>query len=440
MFKNIIKKNDYAFFFQVNNEQAFALANVLVQLNKKSPIATAKADILLISPDLSERNKEILKTLNNNISFIDLSIENFPKPNNIKLYFKEHTRYPYFILFKLFIFDFLRIYNYKKIVCLDCDILIQKEINELFELDCFIAMYGAGWIFTINDIPATIELQLKTEQKEVSCNAGVLVFSNKLNQFNIDSTYIFTNLFSIFYNDKFQISHPGQMDEIIICYLILSKGIPFIYLPRKFNQNANGSTKDASIVHFFSALYPKDKKPWNNKNILNAFYEWKIIDEYLYKNFNISYKSRQEYDGGVLLYINFNRELYLNMLPHLDLYTNKLNFVFNESRKYQQFFIPNIDKSIHYEISAERYNNIKVFLHVERQYYINNKYIKNRMLSIAKQLDQIFGEQCCLTQTQQKFELAFQTNSPEDTIFIFNKLVKLTYNNIVNIFINYGVL
>lgn len=91
-------------------------------------------DIYILQDDISEQNKYVIRALNkkNNVKiiFLDISIDSFIKLD--ESYTRRFTKYSFMRLFLNKVFP-----NLKRIVYLDCDIIITNDIAELFHQNLY---------------------------------------------------------------------------------------------------------------------------------------------------------------------------------------------------------------------------------------------------------------------------------------------------------------
>jgi hypothetical protein len=178
-----------------------------------------KGDILIITDNINDRIKEI--DIDNNVYVMVSNMNDF---NGTKS------------LFRYYIFNFEFIDNYDKILYIDTDVLISKDINHIFsinkgEFNFSIETYKKG----LNDLCSAYYLLGDKLYREIGdniiINAGIFLFDN---------------------NEK----------NINICKEI-------------FNSNCNGSCQDQPIVNKYFLL---------NKNDFNG-----DLTEHVLFNFRLSY-------------------------------------------------------------------------------------------------------------------------------------------------------
>ena len=110
--------------------QIFAVGNVLIGLKKHFSLPEEEYDIILyVDKDMNIKDENALKKIYNNIiinNFNKIFSDEYNNSNTIK-YFTSmaHARYE--------VFDLLN--EYEKILYLDTDVLIQKDIVEILDMN-----------------------------------------------------------------------------------------------------------------------------------------------------------------------------------------------------------------------------------------------------------------------------------------------------------------
>jgi len=192
--KKIVPKQELAVVFGITGNWAFALGNTLIGLKEHN--SDLKADIIVYYDTLSVRNRIALKKIYS-IKFIKYK---FPykneakKINNINIFTEmSFCRYECFNLLE----------KYKKILYLDVDILIQKDISQLINSE-------AEMILPKGDI-ATIGTN----------------FTEDVKNYNIDLTLVGYGTGTILFNDK--IKNYKRLTKW--CYDKTMELAPILYMP-----------------------------------------------------------------------------------------------------------------------------------------------------------------------------------------------------------------
>lgn len=195
--------------------------------------------------------------------------------------------------------------NYNKIVYLDTDILVKKNIDELFDYDTTNSIY-------MTYDTSTYEGDIYFKKK--AFNSGVIILEPSLNMYN--------NLYKGLYEYKDNIFNNNATDQTIFNFLNEKSIINISYLNFKYNyiaifgENKNIIDSDISMVHFI--LFPK---PWNildfDENIIGMYFysdikifcsEWlelyfsmtnELLDEIMSKNVYFSYNKKYIVDNSI---------------------------------------------------------------------------------------------------------------------------------------------
>ncbi|MEI0604579.1 glycosyltransferase [Brachyspira alvinipulli] len=242
--------------------QMFAVGNVLIGLKKHFSLSEEEYDIVLyIDKDMHKRDENALKKIYKNIIINKINkifSDEYEKSNAIK-YFTSmaHVRYE--------CFDLLNIYD--KILYLDTDVLIQKDIIEILSMNEH-DMYAA---FEKTSIKGNLEIenfnegynyQLKYDIERKVFNSGVLLFNNKMikNRSGIK---------------KWCYSKAEEWkaaDQVILNLMVQEFNIDIADFTNKYNRYVFDNLDDAFIVHscawnlkFWDGI---DNKDWKENNMV----------------------------------------------------------------------------------------------------------------------------------------------------------------------------
>lgn len=242
--------------------QMFAVGNVLIGLKKHFSLSEEEYDIVLyIDKDMHKRDENALKKIYKNIIINKINkifSDEYEKSNAIK-YFTSmaHVRYE--------CFDLLNIYE--KILYLDTDVLIQKDIIEILSMNEH-DMYAA---FEKTSIKGNLEIenfnegynyQLKYDIERKVFNSGVLLFNNKMikNRSGIK---------------KWCYSKEEEWkaaDQVILNLMVQEFNIDIADFTNKYNRYVFDNLDDAFIVHscawnlkFWDGI---DNKDWKENNMV----------------------------------------------------------------------------------------------------------------------------------------------------------------------------
>lgn len=223
---HLINTNKYAFFFAITDSYSFAVANIIMQLNHHNPNLMKECDILIYSDDMSERNKQLLCQLHDNIVFLDIS---FPEMWHeiVEDPWLKSSGYSLHVFCKLYGFFLIDIYE--RVVWLDADILIRGDISELFHIDEPLAWRRVG-----RNTKPELEGFISDSNSDISVgNGGLICFSNKLNYYCSD----YMKEIELWCRRIIDAPGGGHDEKIIAC-VAYNNYIPvkelYIYITRKF--------------------------------------------------------------------------------------------------------------------------------------------------------------------------------------------------------------
>ena len=111
---------DKAIVFSINNDYAFALANVLMSLKDNSEHIYNTSDFIIYHDGVSDNNQQLLKKICKNIYFIDFTKES-SLPELLYNHRHKDSRWGQFICQKLNCFELVS--RYEQVLWLDTDIL-----------------------------------------------------------------------------------------------------------------------------------------------------------------------------------------------------------------------------------------------------------------------------------------------------------------------------
>ena len=181
-------KNKYAILFSISNSYSFTLCNVLMSLSRNSPRCVENCDIIIYSNDLTENNKNIIQKINNNCKFFKIvtseNNEDFIKNHTLPKFFLEYpavkTRWGIWNLFKLTAYTFL--YEYEKILILDADIYINKDIYSIFNIKLPLAWRKVEILNAVDELKK-VNLYYKNIDVTLCCGGVVLITKKILEYF-----------------------------------------------------------------------------------------------------------------------------------------------------------------------------------------------------------------------------------------------------------------
>ncbi len=204
--------------FAINGSYAFCLYVSIYSLIKNSPLLAKQSDIIIYTNNVSAEDKKTLSKLDN-IKIIDYKFPLEIKETNAIKNFStaSFARYECFGLLN----------NYEKVIYLDSDILVQKELLPVFDL---IENTGIGLI------------------KE---KTNVQAFSKPIGSYNLEEKMFNSGFFIL--NSKLKIDFKQITD---FCYQTTAKYAEYLYLP------------DQAIINY--AIQYFKLAPTNLENIYNT--------------------------------------------------------------------------------------------------------------------------------------------------------------------------
>lgn len=238
--------------------------------------------IKILYTNISEVSKEKIKKYereNVNIEFVDLNYYIGTIKN--KLYTRDY--YSKTTYFRLFIPNLYP--QYDKALYLDCDIVLLRDVAELFNIDIGDNLVGGA----PDDVIQTYEVFQEYVEKVVGVadyinyfNAGVLLMNlDELRKYNFQEKFLYSL-------DKIKFSVAQDQDYLNR----LCKGRVKI-IDKTWNRmpisNTEVDEKDLKLIHYNLAF-----KPWHFEDILYKEYFWKyaqkteFFDEILRKKENYS--------------------------------------------------------------------------------------------------------------------------------------------------------
>lgn len=228
-------------------------------------------DIIVISDGITDVNKEKIKNFQNHYKNISIRfIESYMFISNNDLYSRDHIKSTTYL--RLFISDILR--NFEKAIYLDCDVVVNTDIAELYNVDLenylvagVIDTVMAGWCNSRhNNQDEYNQLILGLKNKFDYFNAGVLLFN--LKQFR--RLYSSSDLLSIakirnwrwFDQDILNVICEGYVKYLDNSWNFMAhvfeseKELPEYYAPKEIFENYLKTRLEPKIVHYAGSVMP----------------------------------------------------------------------------------------------------------------------------------------------------------------------------------------
>ncbi|MEI0798562.1 glycosyltransferase [Brachyspira intermedia] len=242
--------------------QIFAVGNVLIGLKKHFSLPEEEYDIILyVDKDMNIKDENALKKIYKNFiinKYDKIFGHEYNESNAIK-YFTNmaHARYE--------VFDLLN--EYEKILYLDTDVLIQKDIAEILDMNEY-DMYAA---FEKTPIKSNLENQnfntISNEQLKYDIdrrvfNSGVLLFNKKMIKDK-------SSIKEWCYNKA---EEWKSADQVILNLMVQEFNINIGDFTNKYNRYVFDDLDDAIIVHscawnlkFWDGIHNKEWEENNKK-------------------------------------------------------------------------------------------------------------------------------------------------------------------------------
>ena len=347
-------KKENCIVFGITSNLAFAVANIIIAIEEFSPNLIDKYIILFDSEDpISNDERNVLTKISENIEFEELYLD-----NKINLSSDLLNRYSKLNFSKFEILRFLE--QYKKVLWLDADILIQGDISEIFD-------YGPlGWRKAVQSFKEYMPVEEWEGKKIINSysvpNGGVILVTEEIG----DYYNIYNECIDIF-NKLTELSETIPYDELTFALLNFKYDLGANELPAKFNSGTGWkNSQDAIIVHSIGTM-----KFWNDALRYILFPQWRRFNKKYIELGGESVVTKLK-DEKVL---GRNAQSLLRAFMNYDFWNKILeNAWFSEDiiqshcffKKYFQLFLKDVKRDIHYELIKLDDNVIKVALHIEK--------------------------------------------------------------------------
>lgn len=230
----------------------YALSNVLIGLKKHN--SGLNADIIIFHKDISENDQQLL----NSIIPCKIIEFNFPVEETEELQNSSFRRYSKLAFSRYECFNLLD--EYKKVLWLDVDTLIQKDISGLFKL----CDKGIGLFQEEAPLQECFSIPIEGYNMEgAHYNSGVLVLSDKLKNYKIYAEWL--------YNKTIELGqYLCYADQGIINLLVQEFKLDVTNIGEEYNYHpTKNNSKNAKIIHSYSP-----EKFWHYYNPKYHYKEW----------------------------------------------------------------------------------------------------------------------------------------------------------------------
>lgn len=246
--ENPLDKKDLAIVLGSTGNMAFAVANVLIGIKKYTP--NLQTDFIIFENDFEPKDKELLNTI--------FPCKFLPFEFPIVVHEKQIKRYSTLAFSKYECFNLLN--DYKKVIWLDIDILIQGNIQELIDF----CDSGAGLYLEEYELKYNFSQSVPGFNMEnFAYNTGIMVLNDDIKEYNFLTKWCYEKTVEL--RDQLTYADQGVINLLLENFHIKVKS-----LPEKYNCRPDKrSVKEAVIVHSYSS-----QKFWKYYDLTYRFKEW----------------------------------------------------------------------------------------------------------------------------------------------------------------------
>ncbi len=310
-------KKNIAVVFAADNNYAPYLGITIKSLieNKNSEY---NYDLVVFDDGIQNRNKQLILRLaegNSNVKIRFFDIHSLiPEDELALLQSREYlSRVSYY---RIFIPKFMNCY--KKVLYLDCDVIVQNDLVDLFETDMkdnlLAGVVDFDMLLHYQKFEKYLSKSLSINTAGKYINTGVLLFNifqclqadfseNCIQKLKESGSSYFNAqdvINSLYYDKtkKMSLDCNFQWDISVTASDYQNR------LPVKFLNDYEAAEKNVRILHFTSRY-----KPWKKPHLLLADIWWKtaratdFYEHILFKNLSLSTSSQTEIKSNMLLYI-----------------------------------------------------------------------------------------------------------------------------------------
>ncbi len=276
--------------FAINNEYVKQLATVIVSILKNSA-TDAEYEFNILGSSISECNKDVLKSLSetSTINFIDMN--EVIKKVDLEKYMSRRDGYNYISVETYYRFFIPELFpQHEKVIYLDADILVLKDLAELYRADIkdfyagvvhdtYIELFGDRKTKTMPQVKLSEYFREKLKKTSSSYfNAGVLLLNiDKIRKDNIvEKLWEFA-----------QKESPLEYQDQDVLNAVLENNVKFLdgsWNVLKDLEIHARKVKDKSKAKYLMQLYKNpgifhyvgDNKPWDIHRVYNFSFvvEW----------------------------------------------------------------------------------------------------------------------------------------------------------------------
>lgn len=347
-----------------------ALANMIIGIERHSPNTVDQYVILHeVNEVFNENDVMALTKLSNKIRFYPVDFKGIYTLPKLRI-LSSSSQYVRIIFAKFFIFDLLK--DYKHVLWLDTDMLVLKDISNLFKIE------GAGWRpVRANLVPRCnfIKNYVKAHNDAFDTNSdifpppsgGLIYVSDTINNYANLTEKCFHILRDCYVSaDKITMA----LDELIIGIINYTDNIEAQYIDNKYNFIPGGAKEtEAVIIHSCGK-----KKFWNSPSQYSSYKEWGENNNYW-----LSLGGR-----NIVKNITFNKK---NEIPSVGL----LNFHFadNYGAVLDSFSLLKVIEDLGYKAEIINYLPRNAHIHSHK----NFQDFRGNFLNINERTPKLFSQQ-----------------------------------------------
>lgn len=267
-------KKNVAVVLGTTKNSAFAIANVIIGLERHSP---RLVDTYFVYHDgLAEVDRLALARLAPNVELVLYTEDYFLERSGVAgLDTTSLKRYTHMSFCRYEMFELLDRYQYA--IWIDFDILVQKDISSIFDYSPVGMLPAATPIQkALGALPADCDPSLKC------LSSGVIVASDKLSDYSslTDELYFETRKYS---------DTATLPDQAIINYVLNRKNIDVKELPDTFGCPPEWiKARSSELIHTPGSA----RRLWNENSIYHAFPEWRVNNEIWETNGGTGYQGK----------------------------------------------------------------------------------------------------------------------------------------------------
>lgn len=339
-------KKDICITFGITSNMTFAIANIMLGIERYTKGVVDTYIIFYANNDpIEENEKDRLRAINSNIEFREYHL-----PEDIQLPVNIINRYSELYMAKFEIFNLLK--EFKKVLWLDADILIQGDISEIFNYE------PIAWRKTV--IPFNKKITTwngkNVDDSFTAPNGGVILVTDKL----LNYEQLYKDTFVVLRTIKTELV---CLDELVFGILNFKYNLGVRLLPQKFNSGAGWrKSQFAHIVHCIG-----EKKFWNDAIRYLLFPQWgEFNDKYIQlggenkaKKLKNSESIGKDAKGLIIAFSNFE---YWSSLLQKSCFSKSIIYPHNLFKRNVIFYVKNIKDDIHYELIKLDEKKVKVAL------------------------------------------------------------------------------